>query len=103
MSTKLWPISWPTVAIKQEKGLGTQLQRIQSPINLPGNKNRSGIGFKASMEEKIRQGLSLNEEHDKENIGGRIPHLKEIFPMPTKTIHGRNIPHEEQPTCPIDH
>ena len=39
------------------------------------------------MEEKMRQGLSLNEEHDKENIGGRIPHLKEIFPMLAKTMN----------------
>ena len=68
------------------KGLGLQLQGTQSPVTLPENKKRHGLGYEATLGEEMENLVIDDKERRRKGKVKHIPHLRETFPSPAEIV-----------------
>lgn len=64
---------------QEGKGLGRELQGMKEPVGVVQKKDLFGLGYDPAFEEKMMGWRICDDQRP-------IPHLKEIFPAPAKTI-----------------
>lgn len=70
---------------QEGKGLGVHLQGIPSPVSLPEKQDQFGLGYEATVEERM-ESLILSKKKGKKDKKIFIPHLRETFPAPSEIL-----------------
>ena len=74
---------------QEGRGLGLKLQCIRLPVLVLEKPNRFGLGYEASLEERMGA-IALGRKNKKEKRR-HIPHLKETFPVPAEVIIAKEV------------